>query len=32
MKKTIANMFTNFFTNVGIKLARDITVPPDYNF
>ena len=25
-------MFNNFFTNVGIKLAKDITVPPDQNF
>ena len=27
-KKTIANMFNNFSTNVRIKLANYITVPP----
>ena len=31
-KKAIANMFNNFFTNIGIKLANDITVSPDHNF
>ena len=31
-KKTIANMFNNFLTNIGIKLANNITVPPDHNF
>ena len=25
-------MFNNFFTNIGIKLANDITVSPDHNF
>ena len=25
-------MFNNFFTNVGIKLTKDITVHPDHNF
>ena len=29
-KKEIAHMFNNFFTNVGIKLANDITVPSEY--
>ena len=24
-------MFNNFFTNIGIKLANDITVSPDHN-
>ena len=25
-------MFNNFFTNVGIKLTKDITVHPNHNF
>ena len=31
-KKANVNMFNNFFTNKGIKLANYITVPLDHNF